>query len=82
MLSRDFRSDYDLETAKLRKAVESCKEKLNITTSAFYFDEAYNGQAAEIVFDSGESGLIKLINGKARLFVKPDMVEEVANKLC
>lgn len=82
MLMRDFKSDYDIEAAKLDKAVKSCKEKLNIITSAFYFDEAYNGQAAEIVFQSGKKGLIKLVNGKPRLFVEAEDVEEIVNKLC
>lgn len=77
-----FKKDYEVETKKLDAAVRLCKSKLGITSAAFNFGEDYNGQAVEIVFKSGESGFIKLINGKARLFVKPDMVEEVANKLC
>ena len=82
MLMRDFKNDYELEAARLYAAVKTCKEKLDITTSAFYFDEAYNGQAAEIVFQSGKKGLIKLVNGKPRLFVEAEDVEEIVNKLC
>lgn len=81
-MQEKFKKDYELETKKLEAAVRICREKLGITGAAFSFDEKYNGQAAELVFESGENGLIKLIDGKARLFVKPDMVEEVANKLC